>query len=167
TSISDLPSSRRRVSGSRSRNGLGHGAADKKLVNALEVLGPVEGDLDLPLHPALPADPDGGPEDSLQFFFQSPLGGLTRTFRARPRGLLRPGALHLGLDLAHAPAIVDRPPRELDHLMVVAHPEEGPGVPGRKPTLGHELTHRCREVEESERVRDRRAILADRLRDLL
>src|SRR5690606_31702119 len=101
-----------------------HRATDQQLVDPLEILGPVEGNFDLPPHSTAPADPDGRSEDPLQFFFQPALGGFPRAFLARPGRLFEARTLHLGLDLAHAPSLVHGATGELDHLVIVPDAQE-------------------------------------------
>src|SRR5688500_9174128 len=69
------------------------------------------------------------------------------------------------LRLAHAPALVDGLGRELGHRFVVAGREQRAAMTFAQ-VAGFDLVHHAdRQLEQAERVRDRRAVLADQLTD--
>src|SRR5690606_15247618 len=142
-------------------------AAGEKLEDPLEILRAVERDLQLAFHAASPVDADVRSERTLQLLLELTLGRVARPFLppATTRRTLR--SLDLGLDVADAPPLLDRAPRELRNDAVVLRPEQRTGMPCRQTVLRNENASAGRQLEQAGRIGDGRSVLPPDVRALL
>ena len=84
-----------------------------------------------------------------------------------PSGSPASGSRTASSTLAHRQPLGDRPAGQRLLEAPVGRAEQGPGVAGGEPAVGHQLLDRRRELEQAQGVGDRRPALADPRGDLL
>src|SRR5690606_33073920 len=152
---------------SASGNHVEGGTPGEDFEEPLEILGSVERNFQLALHAPTTTDTDVGAERPLQLLLELPLRCIALLVVAgtAPARALR--ALHLGLDVPHAPAVLDRLPCQVRDRAITVDTEQRARMASRKATLGNQDTDAGGQLQQTDRVGDRRAVLADDIGDLL